>query len=206
MSKEIQHGDYVRSSRHGHEGRVYGFQKLTNDDADWVACQNIPLTIENLQERFVNILVHKGGAVMVPESSCEVIPTIKDFEHRDVEDHFPSSRKDYNRETFYIMKAHHLTSSGRKLGLKKIAREEPGTTILVVRRDHGTQLVDAFIIGSGHGYGIAKDEIHGYVIDTGMGYKGAGCMTIIDVVEVNDDGEITSGRTDHANAYTWVMK
>ena len=205
MTTSITHGDYVTSSRFGHTGRAYKFRLLTNEDAEWVAEQSIPLTIENLQERFVSILCHKGGAVLVPESSLTKIDPIEDFEHPYLEHHFPSAPDKYNHQQFYIMKAHHLTTSGRKLGLTKIARDEPNCTVLVVNRNHGMSTVRAFIIGSGHGYDVFEGQIHGFTIDTGNGHKGSDRMEILDVIEIKD-GVITKGSGDHENAATWVMK
>lgn len=203
ITNGIERGAYVRSSRHGHEGRVYKFEKLTNEDADWVALQSIPYTLEEIQDTHVGILCHGGGSVSVPASTCEVVPTIEDFDNDYNEEYFPAEKghPKFNRQTFYIMKAWHLTSSGRKLGLKKICRDEPNVTCIVASRDG----VPAFILGSAGNYGVAADEIHGYVIDTGNGYKGAGCLEIIDVLQIRD-GEIVKGSSDHANAYTWVMK
>ena len=107
---------------------------------------------------------------------------------------------------FYIMKAHHLTSSGRKLGLKKIIRDEPNCTILVVDREHGYgKTVRAFIIGAAGDYGVKPGDSAQYTIDTGLGHKGGGSMDIVDVLTI-EDGIQTEGAFDHINAYTWVMK
>ena len=77
--EDFRRGDFVMSVRHGHKGRISGFSRLTNEDAAWVECQSIPLTIEDIQGRFVDILCHGGGAVVVPEASCAHIPAIKYF-------------------------------------------------------------------------------------------------------------------------------
>lgn len=105
---------------------------------------------------------------------------------------------------FYIMKAYHLTSSGRKLGLTKICRDEPDCTILVAKRDGK---VDAFIIGcsSSCDYGVKKGSRSSYIIDTGNGYKGSGFLHIKDVLQVRN-GVIVQGSSEWDNAYTWVMK
>ena len=84
-----RHGDYVTSAKHGYSGRAYKFSFLTNKDAEWVAAQNTPLTIEEIRGRFVSILIHEGGAVMVPESSITIIDPIKDFAHPFRIKHFP---------------------------------------------------------------------------------------------------------------------
>jgi len=207
IANGISFGDYVESSRHGHKGRAYKFEMLTEDDRDWINGLNIPLTIEDIQGPMISILTHRGGSVSVPAGSCSIIPTIEDFEHNYAEEYFPSEKGNakFNRQTFYIMKAHHLTTSGRKLGLKKIARDEPNCTVVVARRDCGSTLVDCFIIGCAGDYGVARGEAHGYVIDTGNGYKGAGCLEIKDVLQIRD-GVIVKGSPEHDNAYTWVMK
>jgi hypothetical protein len=108
--------------------------------------------------------------------------------------------------TFYIMKAHHLTSSGRKLSLDKIIRDTVEGTILVADRHVGwSKKVRSFIIGAHGDYGVKPGDTEQYIVDTGMGYKGNGELDIIDVLQVRN-GEIISGGTDHENAYTWVMK
>ena len=107
---------------------------------------------------------------------------------------------------FVIMKASHLTSSGRKLGLKKICRDEPNCTVLVVERNYGyDKSCPAFIIGCSNDYGVKRGDTASYKIDTGMGYKGEGDMKIMDVLHIVD-GAIKEGSTEHENAYTWVMK
>ena len=84
----IKKGDFVKSNRHGHTGRVYDFERLTDADQDWVDMQTIPLTVEDLQGRFIRILIHDGGAVSVPESSCTKIKPIKEFWHPYANEHF----------------------------------------------------------------------------------------------------------------------
>ena len=74
-------GDYVKSNRHGHIGRVYGIKEYFKLDGDWVAGQQPPYTHEEESSRFIDILVHGGGAVCVPECSIERIDPIVDFEH-----------------------------------------------------------------------------------------------------------------------------
>lgn len=66
----------------------------------------------------------------------------------------------HNRSDFYIMKAHHLTSSGRKLGMRKICKDEPNCTVLAVTREYGFgKKVDAFIIGCSGDYGVKPDDV-----------------------------------------------
>ena len=119
---------------------------------------------------------------------------------------------------FYIMKAHHLTTSGRKLGLKKIIRDEPNTTILVATREHGYgQLVECYILGCPGDYGVKAGDRTTYTIDTGNGYKNRNSTLHIERVIQVKDGVIVEmdGRTVHPSMplpptlkarYTWVMK
>ena len=86
--QRIAFGDYVESDRHGHQGRVYKFEMLTNSDASWLAGLSVPITIEETQEPMICILCHDGGAVSVPAASCSIIPDIKDFTHLYAEDYF----------------------------------------------------------------------------------------------------------------------
>ncbi len=79
MSDDIIMGDFVRSTRHNHTGRVYHFRRLTNEDSDWVKAQEIPVTIEEIQGCWLGILCHKGGSVLVPYDTCTKIPPIEGF-------------------------------------------------------------------------------------------------------------------------------
>lgn len=213
IANGISFGDYVTSSHHGHTGRAYKFEMLTEDDRDWIELQNIPLTIEDIQQPMIGILNHKGGAVSVPAASCTIIDDIEDFEHPYAEEHFPTPKaseiglsKDFPKWTkFYIMKAYHLTTSGRKLGLKKICRDEPNCTIVVGKREVGGRMVDCFIIGAQGDYGVKRGDEAEYIVDTGNGYKGGGYLHIEDVLQVRN-GAIVKGATEWDNAYTWVMK
>ena len=122
----------------------------------------------------------------------------------------------HNRSDFYIMKAHHLTSSGRKLGLKKIVRDEPNCTILIAEREYGYgKKVSCFIIGCAGDYGVKPGDECSYTIDTGMGYRNQGeRLTIEHILQVKGGVVVESDgvkRTDGLlpdveNAYTWVMK
>lgn len=112
---------------------------------------------------------------------------------------------------YYIMKAHHLTSSGRKLGLKKICRDEPNCVILAVTRGYSfNKNVDAFIIDhSGSRPNVHPGDQATYTIDTGNGHGASGSIHINQVLVV-DNGVITNVDADIVatipNAYTWVMK
>lgn len=81
-------GDYVRTTRHGYMGRVYKFERLGPDAADWIRGQTIPLTLEQCLGEFVGILVHDGGAVLMPIDSCVKIPAIKGFKHHTAKNYF----------------------------------------------------------------------------------------------------------------------
>ena len=73
---------------------------------------------------------------------------------------------------FYIMKAYHLTNSGRKLNLKKIFRDEPNSTVLMATRKVGyNKYVPVFIIGCPGTYGVKPGDQTTYTIDTGNGYR-----------------------------------
>ena len=115
-----------------------------------------------------------------------------------------------HRSDFYIMKAHHLTSSVRKLGLRKICRDEPNCTILQVTRYYNGKTVDAFIVGARGDYNVKRGDNVTYTIDTGNGYRCDGeRMTVNCVIDV-ENGEITNLDAGTIrmidNAYTWVMK
>ncbi len=111
------------------------------------------------------------------------------------------------------MKAHHLTSSGRKLGLKKILRDEPNCTIIVATRHYGyDKAVKCFIIGCQGDYGVKTGDVSSYTIDTGNGYSIQGENLDIEHVIQVEGGEVKKGFHNAAaavgleNRYTWVMK
>jgi len=113
---------------------------------------------------------------------------------------------------FYIMKAYHLTTSGRKLGLRKILRDEPNCTIVVATRHYGWgKSVPVFIIGCAGEYGVKAGDESSYTIDTGNGYRNQDeCLDIVDVLQVVD-GKIQDTDDDYdlcgfGNRYTYVMK
>ena len=111
---------------------------------------------------------------------------------------------------FYIMKAAHMTSSGRKLGLKKIVKHEPNITIFAITREYGYgKKVDAFVTSHG-GSGVKVGEELTYTIDTGNGYKMNGERLVVNDIFIVKDGVITNKTSEELkqvqNAYTWVMK
>ena len=81
IANNIVFGDYVRSTNHGHTGRVYQFETLTAEDQSWVNYQNIKLSQAQQQEPMICILVHNSGAVSVPANTCVRILPIADFNH-----------------------------------------------------------------------------------------------------------------------------
>lgn len=65
-----------------------GQQHLDNDDAEWIAKQNNQPTIVQIQEVWVDVLVHGGGAARVPVNTCELIDPIVPFDNYHYNEHF----------------------------------------------------------------------------------------------------------------------
>lgn len=111
---------------------------------------------------------------------------------------------------FYIMKAYHLTTSGRKLGLKKICKDEPDCTIVIAQRhlDHfGDRKVPVFIIGCRSDYGVQAGDKTTYTVDTGNGYRDKNKRLEIEGVLTVIDGQIQEEMKGKMDArYTFVMK
>lgn len=80
-------GDYVVSNNHGHKGRIYGFEDRESITADWFDCQSIQPTDDQKNGVWVKIMVHLGGAVVVPFDTMTRLPKFK-FEHRDAVEQF----------------------------------------------------------------------------------------------------------------------
>ncbi len=122
----------------------------------------------------------------------------------------------HQRTDFYIMKAHHLTSSGRKLGLRKILRDEPNCTIVIATRHYGyDKSSECFIIGGRSDYGIKPGDTQTYTIDTGMGYRMNGERLDIEHILQVENGKVVQSDGHKVNCsfppemdarYTWVMK
>jgi len=81
--QEVVLGDFVETVVHRHRGRVYkvhpGFPAGPGcpEDDGWLAGQQpVPLT-DRKYERWVSILVHNGGSVVVPSS---LVHRVKPFE------------------------------------------------------------------------------------------------------------------------------
>lgn len=73
---EARLGDFVTTNKHGHRGRVYMIHHNfgeTGESMDWFRAQVRALEESMLKERWISILCHEGGAVLVPES--EVVLT-----------------------------------------------------------------------------------------------------------------------------------
>lgn len=84
----IQFGSYVKSSRHGHIGRVTGVSfKDPVRDKQWMDIQSIPLTESQRRGIWVDFLVHEGGAVSVPIDAVAVIDKF-DFKNRSSKKYF----------------------------------------------------------------------------------------------------------------------
>ena len=117
-------------------------------------------------------------------------------------------RNNFNAPTFYIMKAYHLTNSGRKLGIKKILKDEPDCTLLVATRSHGyDKRVPCYIIGSRGDYGVKAGDNVFHTIDTGNGYRNQDMPMTVEAVLTVVDGKIqepVEGKMD--SRFTFVMK
>ena len=87
----ITRGVWVRSSRHGHVGRVTTVHVQCPEPESWIARQVPPISDKDRDGRWVSILCHGGGSVAVPIASVATIP---DDDHPDVldnpwtDDHF----------------------------------------------------------------------------------------------------------------------
>lgn len=65
----IERGVWVRTSRHGHFGRVTAVHDQCPESEWWIAAQEIPVTDEDRAGQWVKILCHGGGSVTAPISS-----------------------------------------------------------------------------------------------------------------------------------------
>jgi len=69
-------GSYVKTAPHGYEGRVTAKHdnfSRTNEDEDWLAMQNIPITEEQKNGIWYSILCRGGGSILVPENNVEIV-------------------------------------------------------------------------------------------------------------------------------------
>ena len=75
-TKHIRLGDYVETEFHGHKGRVTGIAQYfgdTNESDVWFTHQEPAYQPEQKMERWISILCHNGGSVMVAESRVKQI-------------------------------------------------------------------------------------------------------------------------------------
>lgn len=79
-SNPIHRGAWVRSSRHGHMGRVSQVHRTCPESERWIQAQEIPVSDEERAGQWVSILKHGGGSVVVPISS---VTALADDEHPD---------------------------------------------------------------------------------------------------------------------------
>lgn len=77
-------GSYVRTSDHGHTGRIYEIHDGCPEGAAWRMGQEVPLQGEYAEGRgtWYSILVHPAGAVVVPADLVAVIEPIAGFDNR----------------------------------------------------------------------------------------------------------------------------
>lgn len=66
-------GDYVRTKRHGHTGRVTDVHHYCPEDAAWQRGQEPPLPKGVVDGKWVSILCRDGGAVVTFADDCETI-------------------------------------------------------------------------------------------------------------------------------------
>lgn len=72
-------GDFVKSSSHGHTGRVYKIEYADEGWKGWLDLQRIQPTQEQRDGEWIGILCNVHGAVSVPEDTCIIIPPIEGF-------------------------------------------------------------------------------------------------------------------------------
>jgi heat shock protein HspQ len=63
----FQIGDYVRGTDYGIRGRVTRLHDRCPEDQEWIDLQEIPVT-DVVDEPWIDVLVHGGGAVHLPVS------------------------------------------------------------------------------------------------------------------------------------------
>lgn len=81
--KPIVLGAYVRDNGYGRVGRVtdidfsFGLTSQARNSSDggeaWLAGQFIPVSDEQRRGRWISILVHGGGSILVPADRVEVV-------------------------------------------------------------------------------------------------------------------------------------
>jgi hypothetical protein len=78
-------GDYVKTNRHGHTGRIcakhHSFRD-TGENEGWFKMQVPALPESARNQSWYSILVHDGGLVLVPESN--IVEMLEPFELKNV--------------------------------------------------------------------------------------------------------------------------
>lgn len=75
-------GDYVETSTYGYRGRVTDMHHRCPQGEAWLVGQRDQSVREHVEEPWVSILVHNGGAVVVPRATTRVVapfPFVNDF-------------------------------------------------------------------------------------------------------------------------------
>ena len=88
--KKIRLGDYVETEFHGYKGRVTGIAQCfddTNETNSWFIRQEPSYDKEAKMERWISILCHNGGAVLVAESRVNQIGKF-DFKNPYADEYF----------------------------------------------------------------------------------------------------------------------
>lgn len=102
------------------------------------------------------------------------------------------------RDTWYLMKAHHIVS-GRQANLTNIIKEQMGSryTIFLTVTEKGTE---RYCLSSGHVTCHSIDEKVNWVNDTGRGHREPAyddsVMVIKNIIHVDCEGKIVSSHYD----------
>lgn len=71
-------GDYVKTKRHNHVGRVYKKHYCfweASEDENWFKIQKLPESAKS--ESWVSVLCKDGGSILTPVSDCQLIEKIE---------------------------------------------------------------------------------------------------------------------------------
>ena len=88
--KHIRLGDYVETTVHGHKGRVSGIAGIFGDTGEtnsWLSRQQPAYDKAQKFERWISILCHDRGSVMVAESRVKIIEKF-DFSNPYADEYF----------------------------------------------------------------------------------------------------------------------
>ena len=69
-------GQWVRDTRYNHTGRVYSIHHSfdhTGHTSQWLSCQEVKPSDDDIDGHWYSILVCNGGAILVPESAVLVL-------------------------------------------------------------------------------------------------------------------------------------